>query len=102
MSETSNFSIFQNTAPVLRFTLLIPDSVAGWTTKFFVREKSGNVTFQQDGNTANASIGVFDVALTANTTANIGAKTYSFTFERTNEGFEDVLADGVVIVKTKQ
>jgi hypothetical protein len=107
MAETTNFKIFVGTAPTLRFTLTKPEPVTGWTTVFYLRTAAGaNVVFQQNGvispdvPTAQ-TVGIFDVALHAANTSLWNVRTYAWSFERTNAGFEDVLALGEVRVETR-
>ena len=105
--ELFNFDLIQNTAPILRFSLAVPANVTGWTTKFYIRDVAGgNVVFSADGTisptlaTATRS-GIFEVPLTANNTGSLARKSYPWTFERTNPGFEDVLGAGRVRVIPK-
>jgi hypothetical protein len=102
--EISNFLITRGSAPVLRLTLQKQESTSGWTGKFRLWDKAGGtMLFQYDAMPATVpnavALGIFDVVLTANDTNAWAVRTYHWTFERTNVGFEDVLGKGELYVE---
>jgi hypothetical protein len=104
MAEVTQFVIYSNTAPILRFTLPAPVNISGWTTKFYVKNHpGGTLVLSKDGGTSSVPAavtkGIFDVSLSASDTLGLGIKTYSWSFERLDAGFEDVLALGTLSVE---
>ncbi len=102
--ELFNFTIRQGSAPVLRFRLLVPENVVDWTTTFYLKDQKERIIFQANGApsgevTNAALIGVFDVPLTTIETLALIPKVFSFSFWRTNPGFEDPLVSGECTVK---
>src|SRR5260370_40862358 len=90
--EFQNFAFERNTAITLRFRLTTPANVAGFTTTLEVRTTTNedtNTFFTSNGTISNAvlnaaSVGVFDVTLTAaNTLAFDQGQDYYFKFKRT-------------------
>ena len=103
MAEFQDILLFRGTAPRLRFKLVRPENVQGWTTRLVVKKtaQSANTLFSKDGTLANLTDvpnaithGVFDVILTANNTTILPAGDYQYSFRRVDEGFEDVLSTG--------
>lgn len=107
MAEITNFDLFKGTSPVLRIKLTVAESVLGWTTKFFMRDRpGGNTVYEQDGvlssQVANAvNIGIWEVAIPKANLQALTTKTFAWSFERTNSGAEDVLALGNLTLKLK-
>jgi hypothetical protein len=103
--EKFNFDVIIGSAPVLRFTLVIPENVADWDTTLYIKDKSNcNVLFEANGAisgevTDAVDLGVFDVPLSASVTFSFEPNSYNYSFWRTNIGFEDPLAAGTVRFK---
>lgn len=98
--ETNGKQIFRATAPTLRFTLLTPQDVTGWTTQLIIRRgRDGAALLTVTGNTVSVGTGVFTAALTKAQTLSLASGDYYFTFQRTNTGSEDLLAHGALTVR---
>ena len=99
--ELANFELISNTAPTLRFSLVIPEDVTGWTTTFVAKRKAtdANAALSVNGVIADANAGIFDVGLSTALLANLTPGTYVYTFRRTNAGAEDVLTTGNFTLK---
>jgi hypothetical protein len=105
--ESQNFDIRRGTAPVLRFRLIVPETVTDWTTTFAVyANSSANVAVLTKSGAPSASVpnannlGILDVTLTAAETRSLTQqRDYHYTFARTNPGFEDLLAEGTITAK---
>lgn len=102
-----NLSIFQDTDVILRFRLTRPANITDWDTELIVRDRSNAaVELSYTGAPSDAydnadTVGIIDVELTANNTGEWSAKTYTWTFERTNVGSKAVLAYGELKVLRK-
>ena len=109
MPETTDFAIQRGNDYLLRFRLMSPPSaevgaVTYWTTEFQVRTtRGGNPVLTVNGAlsaiTGAATVGVFDVTLTATQTALLTRASYFYAFVRTDIGYKDVLAVGRLSVE---
>lgn len=110
MAESSNFTLYLNTAPVLRFALTTPEPINGWDTLFTLSETlASNALLSIVGTVANANdvpnalhVGVFDVPISLANTTLLHPRAYVYSFRRTNPSFEDLLAYGIVEVVKKR
>lgn len=111
MPEIRDFTIDRTTDHILRFALISPPdpnlgTIADWDMEFQLRLSRGANTVLTVAGSLSAEVaraaelGIFDVPLTANQTTLLTARTYYYAFVRTNTGFRDVLAKGVMTVET--
>lgn len=110
MPETTDFAIQRGNDYLLRFRLMSPPSdevgaVTAWTTEFQVRQTRGgssvlSVAGAVSAITGAATVGVFDVTLTAEQTALLTRASYFYAFVRTDAGYKDVLATGRLSVES--
>jgi hypothetical protein len=110
MPETIDFAIQRGSDYLLRFRLVSPPTdevgaVTSWTTEFQVRTTRGGGTVLTVAGavstiTGAATVGVFDVALTAAQTALLTRASYFYAFARTDAGYKDVLTTGRLSVES--
>lgn len=107
MSEPAraNFTLYRGVPRTLRFTMTGNGSVAGWTTRLYLRteETAPNpLAFEKPGTVADAGSGstpgIFEVAVTKAESLTLAARPYKFSFERTDVGQENLLTIGVAQV----
>jgi len=92
-----NFDLWANTTSRLRFTVEPPENVTGWNTRFAMHPTTANTpTLIVNGSIYNTNTGIFDVVVTPQDLANLAFKHYTFTFRRTDAGFETVLTSGTI------
>jgi hypothetical protein len=109
MPETIDFTVQRGGDHLLRFRLVSPPTsevgaVGGWTTQFQIRTTRGGTPVVTSAGalstvTGAATVGVFDVTLTAAQSALLTRASYFYAFVRTDPGYVDVLATGRLSVE---
>lgn len=106
MAITNSFRFPKGTDVSLTFTPVTVVSISGWTLqmniKVLLTDASNRLTLDNAGNggisITNASNGVFAVAITAAQTVALGVGSFVWDIWRTDNGANDLLASGTLII----
>lgn len=102
MPAQQDFRLIRGTNRILRFQLP-SGAVSGWTTQFTARDHKGKIVLQKAG-TVSTVDHAFEVVVTKAESLkfkldSVSVENYTFSFNRTDAGYEDALTTGHIDIE---
>lgn len=94
VAAPQNIEMFIGSARMITVTMSPVVDTSSWTVTFYLRRSSDATDYLVTKNCTGATGGTLTCTIDSTDTINLAEETYSYEFQRTDSGAEDVLAYG--------